>query len=106
MLRNKNAGPIEVPCVQHAHGRTGARARDGVMPNFPHEMLRESRAMLREIWEQPEALQRTIFAYLYNGQLRPDVARSLSSWANPSGEVLIAASGSSRHSGLFGEILL
>jgi glucosamine--fructose-6-phosphate aminotransferase (isomerizing) len=34
------------------------------------------------------------------------VAERLKGWANPSGEVLIAASGSSRHSGLAVEILL
>ena len=69
------------------------------MPDFPHEML-------REIYEQPEALERTISSYLENGQLKSEVARSLASWANPAGEVLIAASGSSRHSGLAAEILL
>jgi glucosamine--fructose-6-phosphate aminotransferase (isomerizing) len=62
------------------------------MPNFPHEML-------REIYEQPEALARTIALYLDHNQLKPEVTRSLASWANPAGEVLIAASGSSRHSG-------
>jgi glucosamine--fructose-6-phosphate aminotransferase (isomerizing) len=66
---------------------------------FPHEML-------REIYEQPQALERTIALYLDNKNLRPEVTRSLASWANPSGEVLIAASGSSRHSGLAAEILL
>src|SRR5580698_8867086 len=69
------------------------------MPNFPHEML-------REIYEQPEALARTVALYLDHNQLKPDVARSLASWANPAGEVLIAASGSSRHSGLAAEVLL
>jgi len=69
------------------------------MPDFPHEML-------HEIYEQPEALARTIASYLENGRLNPEVARSLAGWANPAGEVLIAASGSSRHSGLAAEILL
>jgi glucosamine--fructose-6-phosphate aminotransferase (isomerizing) len=69
------------------------------MPTFPHEML-------REIYEQPEALARTIASYLDHNQLKPDVTRSLAAWANPAGEVLIAASGSSRHSGLAAEILL
>jgi glucosamine--fructose-6-phosphate aminotransferase (isomerizing) len=44
--------------------------------------------------------------YLDHNQLKPEVTRSLASWANPAGEVLIAASGSSRHSGLAAEILL
>ncbi len=74
------------------------------MPNF--ESLHEAPAMLQEIHEQPEALERTISAYLDNGRLKADVARSVASWAHPAGEVLIAASGSSRHSGLAAEILL
>lgn len=69
------------------------------MPSFAHEML-------REIYEQPEALRRTLDLYLSNDGLNPEVASSLADWLNPSGEILIAASGSSRHSGLAAEILL
>jgi glucosamine--fructose-6-phosphate aminotransferase (isomerizing) len=70
------------------------------MQNFQHEML-------REIYEQPEALRRTIGLYLADGgELKPETARLLASWSNPAGEILIAASGSSRHSGLYAEILL
>ena len=69
------------------------------MPSFPHEML-------REIYEQPEALSRTLALYLDGKNLKRDVAEGLAGWANPAGEVLIAASGSSRHSGLAAEILL
>jgi glucosamine--fructose-6-phosphate aminotransferase (isomerizing) len=69
------------------------------MPTFPHEML-------REIYEQPEALTRTMDLYLSARALRPEVAAKLASWPNKNGEILIAASGSSRHSGLYGEILL
>src|SRR5271170_4562485 len=69
------------------------------MPEFPHEML-------REIYEQPEALTRTIESYLEHGGLKADVAKALAGWANAEGEVLIAASGSSRHSGLAAEITL
>jgi glucosamine--fructose-6-phosphate aminotransferase (isomerizing) len=67
--------------------------------SFPHEML-------REIYEQPAALSRTVALYLDGGHLRGDVADRLAGWVNPAGEVLIAASGSSRHCGLAGEILL
>jgi glucosamine--fructose-6-phosphate aminotransferase (isomerizing) len=69
------------------------------MQNFAHEML-------REIYEQPEALRRTLALYLNGESLKPDVAALLASWPNPAGEILIAASGSSRHTGLYGEILL
>jgi glucosamine--fructose-6-phosphate aminotransferase (isomerizing) len=44
--------------------------------------------------------------YLEGGGLRREVAERLAGWENPAGEVLIAASGSSRHAGLAGEILL
>ena len=69
------------------------------MPDFPHEML-------REIYEQPEALRRTIAFYLTGQGLNPSIAKQLKAWSNPEGEVLIAASGSSRHSGLAAEITL
>lgn len=70
-----------------------------IMQNFPH-------AMIREMYEQPDALRRTLELYLAGERLRPEVAGKLADWANPAGEVLVAASGSSRHSGLYGEILL
>lgn len=69
------------------------------MPAFAHEML-------REIYEQPEALERTLRLYLDGAGLKPEVAAQLAHWPGPAGEILIAASGSSRHSGLYGEILL
>jgi len=74
-------------------------ARMSTTQDFPHEML-------REIYEQPAALRRTLALYLNGKTLNPDVAQRLAGWANPAGEVLIAASGSSRHAGLAGEILL
>jgi glucosamine--fructose-6-phosphate aminotransferase (isomerizing) len=69
------------------------------MQSFPHEML-------REIYEQPAALCRTMALYLDGNKLNREMADRLAGWANPAGEVLIAASGSSRHSGLAAEILL
>jgi glutamine---fructose-6-phosphate transaminase (isomerizing) len=69
------------------------------MPLFPH-------AMLREIYEQPEALDRTLNLYLSGQSLKPEVSARLAHWPNAAGEILIAASGSSRHSGLYAEILL
>jgi len=69
------------------------------MPSFAHEML-------REIYEQPEALRRTLDLYLTKDGLNPEVAKRLADWLSPSGEILIAASGSSRHTGLAAEILL
>jgi glucosamine--fructose-6-phosphate aminotransferase (isomerizing) len=65
--------------------------------------------MLREIFEQPAALRRTLELYLSpmaGSGLKPEVADLLAGWSIPEGEILIAASGSSRHSGQFAEILL
>ena len=69
------------------------------MPVFEHEML-------REIYEQPEALRNTIALYVQGNTLNTEVAKHLDGWSNAAGEILIAASGSSRHSGLYAEILL
>ena len=69
------------------------------MPVFDHEML-------REIYEQPKALRSTIALYVKDNILNPETAERLAGWCNSAGEILIAASGSSRHSGLYAEILL
>jgi glucosamine--fructose-6-phosphate aminotransferase (isomerizing) len=71
--------------------------------DFPHEML-------REIYEQPEAIRRTLALYTTTEtgglELNPEFFSPLADWGNALGEVLITASGSSRHSGLAAEIQL
>ncbi len=72
--------------------------------------------MLREIFEQPEAIRRTLALYSPRDgaaaktdggyELNAEFFSPLAAWGNAQGEVLITASGSSRHSGLAGEILL
>jgi glucosamine--fructose-6-phosphate aminotransferase (isomerizing) len=62
--------------------------------------------MLREIYEQPAAIQRTLDLYLNGESLDEPAFAPLSGWLNARGEVLIAASGSSRHAGLAAEITL
>lgn len=69
-------------------------------------MTEFAHAMLREIFEQPEAIRRTLDLYLEGSSLKLDTLAPLAHWLNPRGEVLIAASGSSRHAGLAAEILL
>jgi glucosamine--fructose-6-phosphate aminotransferase (isomerizing) len=66
---------------------------------FPH-------AMLREIYEQPDAIRRTLDLYLDGQTFDAQAFAPLGKWLNPRGEVLIAASGSSRHAGLAAEIIL
>jgi glucosamine--fructose-6-phosphate aminotransferase (isomerizing) len=67
--------------------------------DFPH-------VMLREIYEQPEAIRRTLALYLEGPSFHPQAFAPLAQWLNPRGEVLIAASGSSRHAGLAAEVTL
>ena len=62
--------------------------------------------MLREIFEQPDAIRRTLGLYLQENSLDDRAFSPLANWLNPRGEVLIAASGSSRHAGLAAEIIL
>ena len=68
------------------------------MSEYPH-------AMLREIFEQPEAIRRTLALYADGPTLKADAFAPLADWLNSRGEVLIVASGSSRHAGLAAEIL-
>jgi glutamine---fructose-6-phosphate transaminase (isomerizing) len=66
---------------------------------FPH-------VMLREIYEQPEALAATIGRYAPNGTLNADAFAQVAEALRGRQRVVIAASGSSRHAGLAGEIML
>jgi glucosamine--fructose-6-phosphate aminotransferase (isomerizing) len=61
--------------------------------------------MLREIYEQPAAIRRTLDLYLDGGGLKAEAFAPYANWLNSRGEVLIAASGSSRHAGLAAEII-
>jgi len=61
--------------------------------------------MLREIYEQPAAIRRTLALYLDDHGLKAEAFAPIAGWLNPRGEVLIAASGSSRHAGLAAEII-
>jgi glucosamine--fructose-6-phosphate aminotransferase (isomerizing) len=61
--------------------------------------------MLREIFEQPAAIQRTLDLYLDGEGPKKEAFAPIENWLNSRGEVLIAASGSSRHAGLAAEII-
>src|SRR6202012_1860311 len=69
------------------------------MRTFPH-------AMLREIYEQPDALAATIRNYVSDGSLNPEAFAAVAEALRGHQRVVIAASGSSRHAGLAGEIML
>jgi glucosamine--fructose-6-phosphate aminotransferase (isomerizing) len=66
---------------------------------FPHSML-------QEIYEQPESLAATIERYAPGGALNVDSFPNIAEILRGRQRLVIAASGSSRHAGLAGEIML
>jgi glucosamine--fructose-6-phosphate aminotransferase (isomerizing) len=62
--------------------------------------------MLREIYEQPEALAATMARYAPGGVLDANAFAAVADALRGRQRVVIAASGSSRHAGLAGEIML
>jgi glucosamine--fructose-6-phosphate aminotransferase (isomerizing) len=66
---------------------------------FPH-------AMLREIYEQPQALAATIERYVPGGASTAETLQPVVDALGRRERLVIAASGSSRHAGLAGEIML
>ena len=62
--------------------------------------------MLREIYEQPEAIAATLRNYLIGGSLNPEAFKTLAEALRGHERIVIAASGSSRHAGLAAEIML
>jgi glucosamine--fructose-6-phosphate aminotransferase (isomerizing) len=66
---------------------------------FPH-------AMLREIYEQPQAIVKTIDRHRKNDILFPGELEAIESALLTFEKLIVAASGSSRHAGLAGEIMI
>ncbi len=71
-----------------------------------NEIRQFAHAMLREIYEQPAALQETIARYVQDGRLRTEVFGPARKLLREHKDIVIAASGSSRHAGLAAEIWL
>src|ERR1700678_3171968 len=67
---------------------------------------RFSHIMRREIYEQPQAIARTLDQHLQNEILFPGALHSIESAQLTFEKMIIAASGSSRHAGLAGEIMI
>jgi glucosamine--fructose-6-phosphate aminotransferase (isomerizing) len=62
--------------------------------------------MLREIHEQPATLGATLERYVAAGDFREEMCKPLREWLQAAhGEIVIAASGSSRHAGLVAELM-
>lgn len=73
----------------------------------PHAKPTEfSHAMRREIYEQPVAIAKTIEQHLSSDIIFPGELRALESSLLTFEKLIIAASGSSRHAGLAGEIMI
>ena len=67
---------------------------------FPHWMI-------REIHEQPATLAATLAHYVQDGQFHQETCAEIREWlATVEREIVIAASGSSRHAGLVAELLI
>ena len=67
---------------------------------------RFSHAMRREIYQQPQAIARTVDLHLKEDTLFPGALHGIESALLTFEKVIIAASGSSRHAGLAGEIMI
>ena len=65
-----------------------------------------SHAMRREIYEQPEAISKTIAKHLQDDMIFPGALHPIESALLRFEKLIIAASGSSRHAGLAGEIMI
>jgi glucosamine--fructose-6-phosphate aminotransferase (isomerizing) len=72
---------------------------NGSSDNFAH-------AMRREIYEQPDAIARTIEKHLKDDIIFPGELQPIESALLTFEKLIIAASGSSRHAGLAGEIMV
>lgn len=81
--------------MQGGYGATGA----GEGRKFPH-------VMLREIYEQPAAIRDTIVKNVEDDALFPRMLQEMEPALLAFKKIIIAASGSSRHAGLAGEIMM
>src|ERR1700751_4002696 len=65
-----------------------------------------SPAMLREVYEQPQALRDTIQCNVEGSKIFPSAAQSISSAFSGASKIVVAASGSSPTAGLAGKIMI
>ena len=73
------------------------------VPSTPHGL---PSSMLREIYEQPHAIRECIRGNVQADSIFPDALQPIESAIFAFKKIIIAASGSSRHAGLAGEIMM
>ena len=77
---------------------TPLSAQPGDVRSFPHQML-------REIYQQPGTIRETIRLNVEGDVLFPEMLNPIENALLAFKKIIIAASGSSRHAGLVGEII-
>jgi glucosamine--fructose-6-phosphate aminotransferase (isomerizing) len=83
---------------------TPARLKENEKNKTSHE--HHSHAMWREIYEQPAAIAKTVEKHLKDDIIFPGELHAIESALLTFEKLIIAASGSSRHAGLAGEIMI
>jgi glucosamine--fructose-6-phosphate aminotransferase (isomerizing) len=87
--------PTKTPTKQ-----ASAKQKKGVVDPKPSSIMR------REIYEQPAAIAKTVEKHLKDDKIFPDELNAIESALLTFEKLIIAASGSSRHAGLAGEIMI
>jgi glutamine---fructose-6-phosphate transaminase (isomerizing) len=82
-----------------ARASDNARTLKAVARDFPHMML-------REIYEQPQAIRETIRRNVEGDVIFPSALQPIESALFAFKKIIVAASGSSRHAGLAGEVMM
>src|SRR5258706_1833355 len=78
---------------------TTLSAQPGDVRSFPHQML-------REVYQQPGTIRETIRLNVEGDVLFPGMLNPIENALLAFKKIIIAASGSSRHAGLVGEIMM
>jgi glutamine---fructose-6-phosphate transaminase (isomerizing) len=90
LIRFSNSLTLAIDLMTNQAGGTG---------NFPHYML-------QEVYEQPHAIQETIQQHIAGDLIFPDELQPIENALQTFRKIIIAASGTSRHAGLAGEIMI
>src|SRR5438477_3886838 len=85
---------------------TSTKQNNKTTQNSKATQQQHSHAMRREIYEQPAAIAKTVEKHLKNDMLFPGELHAIESALLTFEKLIIAASGSSRHAGLAGEIMI